>query len=56
MYKCGGCIIYNVQCLKKHMMSVHCTVGVAQKSRIFFAGGVTGSLYIGDQCCKVVGV
>ena len=33
--------------------TVHCTVGIAQKSRIFFAGGVTGSLYIREHCCKV---
>ena len=34
------------------VVCVHCTLGVAQIF-VFFTGGVTGSLYIKEHCCKV---
>ena len=37
---------------EEKVYTVHCTVGVAQIF-VFFAKGVTGSLYIREHCCKV---
>ena len=51
-------IVYSIQKIQKFEQPLlysilYCTVGVVQIFVFFFAGGVTGSLHIREDCCKV---